>query len=171
MNRNGLTRSTAVCRFLSAKKNGKPVPHGCKKEFGEPKNTSKALVRGKPIFHEIDGACYWQTVMYYLRQRVSDLDQKTAQQWLDDIFYGTSRARREVCYHDIDKHTPLYIRAIQGHCSLPKVEPLCFASDANTKFSSPTTELSCRISATDTVMRWMVWTHVVPWSTGRKTSH
>ena len=41
---------------------------------------------------------------------------------LDDKNIGglRSRARYEVCFHEDDFRTPLYIRALHGHCSLPQ---------------------------------------------------
>ena len=42
---------------------------------------------------------------------------------LDDIRYGTNRARFEVCYHDDDTYTPMCIRALQGFGALLKVDP------------------------------------------------
>ena len=41
-----------------------------------------------------------------------------------DLFHGNSRARYDVCDHDADPDTPLYIRAVQGHRPQPSANPL-----------------------------------------------
>ena len=73
---------------------------------------------------EIDGACSWHEVEN-LRHRESNLNcQKTSEKWVDQRWYGACRAETEIRDHADDRHMPLSVRAIQGHCTLPKVEPL-----------------------------------------------
>ena len=49
------------------------------------------------------------------------LDCKKATDWLVELDQGADRARFAVCDHETDPHTPLHIRAIEGHCAAPKL--------------------------------------------------
>ena len=68
------------------------------------------------IFHEIDSACLWHAVMRQSRKVMPNLDcQKPATDWLMEFHQGADRARYDVCDHERDPCTPLYVRSIPGH--------------------------------------------------------
>ena len=88
---------------------------------------SKAFIRilwSGPVLLVIDGARRWNSVVEKTIQKLPNNDPRsTAEARLDQVRLGTNSFRFETCWHKQDDDTPAKIRAIQGRCSRPPVNP------------------------------------------------
>ena len=58
------------------------------------------------------------------KKRLPNIDpNETAEEWLEQFQLGSNRVHVETCWRKHDDNTPVYIRAIQSHCSRPIAQP------------------------------------------------